>query len=124
METISCEVKCVQGCKFLDSAQDPETPPHRLAQLAESSSDVCHFWGDLDSALAGNPSTPAASLLRLAKGDTRTRELVAENPATPSEALEILAEDESPCVRMSVFDNPRTPQDIAARINQSDWESC
>jgi hypothetical protein len=72
------------------------------------------MWiGGVRGWVANNPSTPPETLERLANDeDWYVRSYFAENPNTPSEVLERLANDKSSCVRRFVARNPNTPQYI------------
>ncbi len=65
--------------------------------------------------LALNPNTPVDSLEILAR-ELRIREILAVHPSTPKEFLARLVDDEAPSVRCSLAENPSTPDEIFVRL--------
>lgn len=75
-----------------------------------------HDYPDLQE-LADNPETPVDVLQRLAQHQgVRVRENVAGNPSTPIELLEQLSDDDHPDVLVAVSENPRTGPETLAKI--------
>jgi hypothetical protein len=65
--------------------------------------------------VAQNPATPVDALRRLAADEHGgVRAMVAGNPATPVDILIPFLEDEGPVVRSMLAQNPNTPLDILA----------
>lgn len=76
-----------------------------------------------ESAVAGNPSTPAKTLETLAIDDEEdVRIAVAGNPGTPAAILETLARDEEELVRQFVASHPNTPLQVLEILSRDDDE--
>jgi hypothetical protein len=88
------------------------TDPARLDVLAHRKSSF------VQSTVAKNPHTGAATLARLAEGDNQwARRAVAKHAHTLVETLTLLAGDPVSEVRVNVAYNPRTPADALALLS-------
>ena len=72
---------------------------------------------------AGNPNTPADTLVELSKdGDCDVRRNAAGNPNTPADTLVELSKDGYWAVRSSAAGNPNTPADTLVELSKdSHW---
>lgn len=71
----------------------------------------------LGERVAGNPSTPPASLAEMARSENQyIRYYAAGNPSTPAATLASLTDDEEDLVFMGVMQNPNLPQEGMERV--------
>lgn len=76
-----------------------------------------------DYVRAGSPETIVAELSELAKSaDVAVRRRVAENPATPTEALDLLSHDSKPEVRIAVGLSQFTPESVVSRLAKDEQD--
>ena len=79
-------------------------------------------WGVRSSA-AGNPNTPADTLIELSKDSNyAVRRNAAGNPNTPADTLIELSKDSDYAVRRNAAGNPNTPADTLIELSKdSEW---
>ncbi|MCK4359421.1 MAG: hypothetical protein KAW92_11910, partial [Candidatus Cloacimonetes bacterium] len=95
-----------------EQAENPNTPPETLAELAKGEE---FRWE-----VAGNPSTPSETLAELVKTEEESiRYRIADNPNTSPETLAELAKDENRYVRYRAKENPNTPLEIKEQLKQT-----
>ena len=71
------------------------------------------------SSAAGNPNTPADTLIELSKdSDCDVRSSAAGNPNTPADTLVELSKDSDWAVRSSAAGNPNTPADTLIKLSK------
>ena len=74
---------------------------------------------DVRRSAAGNPNTPADTLVKLSEdSDCDVRRSAAGNPNTPADTLVKLSEDSDCDVRRSAAGNPNTPADTLVKLSE------
>lgn len=83
-------IKAVQLNNALLAAADPSTPPQQLSALVNKQ---LGYGYELDNRVAGNPSTPADTLVSLYDKENQigTDIVLAANPNTPTDVLKALS---------------------------------
>jgi hypothetical protein len=100
-------------------AQRQQTLPETLAQLAEGA-DLADDWVLLQY-IGRNPSTPSKTLVELALNEHHeVRAAAAQNRSTPPDVLEALTQDVNWHVRGATAANPKTPSDARSRLVDDD----
>jgi DNA-directed RNA polymerase subunit RPC12/RpoP len=104
-------------------AENPATPPERLAELAE------HMDYEVREAVARHPNTPQATLRTLVTADESLATDVLENPALTDETWRLLAGMGHSWVLSGIAGSRRAPADVlrtvaaqAAHRLSDDWE--
>ena len=87
-------------------AQYPNTPPEKLAELAEDEDEDVRWY------VAGNLKTPPHILTNLSKDSVPICWMVARNPNTPPETLISLVQNGIPDIREMALENPNCPIEL------------
>jgi|GEM_PF-2268320 len=95
--------------------RNPNTP-QTLLEDAYHRGNMRTYRYSLDQALAQNPNTPPAILVKLANSEVGIAHEVASNPHTPVDALTQLSQSSDSSIRTALVFNPSTPVEVIKQL--------